>query len=177
MKQIILAHGSPEPGEELVTQESITPDWFLWIKENVKNAIIPPFPLEVEVVYEDWVKVLEQITISNDTVLVGHSCGRGFLLRYFSEHPELKPERVILVAAWLDSHNELSTDFMKFEIDSSLTSRTDLHVFISLDDYDSLLESFKLIKEKLPNAHYHEFSDRGHFCGRKEFPELLALLN
>jgi hypothetical protein len=54
MKQIILIHGSPEPGEEMVTQESITPDWFRWLKETLPNVIIPPFPLETEVVYQNW---------------------------------------------------------------------------------------------------------------------------
>jgi predicted alpha/beta hydrolase family esterase len=176
MKQIILIHGSPEPGEEMVTQESITPDWFRWLKETLPNVIIPPFPLETEVVYQNWSRIMDQVPVSADTILVGHSCGGGFLFRYLSEHPELKPARAIFVAAWLDPHHELSTDFMKFEIDPGLSERTDVHVFISMDDAPSLVDSYKIIKERLRGVHYYEFTDREHFCGKREFPELLDLL-
>jgi len=175
MKQTILIHGSPEP-DEIVTQDSINPDWFRWLQEKLPNVVIPPMPLEIEVVYENWVRVFEEVSLEDQFVLIGHSCGGGFLLRYLSEHPEIKPNQVILVAPWLDAHNELDTDFMKFDIDSSIPSRMQLDVFTSSDDYESLVDSFKILKDKIPNATYHEFSDREHFCGKKEFPELLELL-
>lgn len=176
MKQIILIHGSPEPDEVVTTQEEITPAWFLWLQENMSHVVIPPMPLEVEVVYEDWLKVFEQVESSEETILVGHSCGGGFVLRYLSEHPEKSFKKVILVAPWIDVYNELSTDFMKFEIDGGTADRIETHIFISSDDSDGILDSFKSIKEKLTHATYHEFTNREHFCGKKEFPELLELL-
>lgn len=145
------------------------------MQEKIENVVIPSFPLEVEVIYLDWVRIFEQCDISNETILIGHSCGGGFLLRYLSEHSELHPMKVILVAPWLDSYNELTTDFMKFNIDSNISNRTDLQIFISTDDDDSLLESFKIIKQKLPDVIFHEFSDKEHFC-TPNFPELLDLL-
>jgi hypothetical protein len=99
----------------------------------------------------------------------------GFVLRYLSEHPDVRFSKVVLVAPWLDVHSELSTDFMKFEIDSTISDRMETHIFISSDDSVGILYSVKAIKEKLPNAKYHEFSDREHFCA-PEFPELLELL-
>jgi predicted alpha/beta hydrolase family esterase len=111
MKQIILIHGSPEPGEEMVTQESITPDWFRWLKETLPNVVIPPFPLETEVVYQNWSHIMDQVPISTDTILVGHSCGGGFLIKYFSQHPEKKPKKIILVAPWIDPENYLKEAF------------------------------------------------------------------
>ncbi len=176
MKQIILIHGSPEPDEIITTQEGVTPGWFYWVQENISNVIIPPMPLEAEVVYEDWLKVFEEINISDESILVGHSCGGGFVLRYLSEHPERLFKKAILVAPWLDVHHELSTDFMKFEIDEGISKRLETHVFISSDDSSGILDSVKFIKEKLVGANYYEFSNREHFCGKREFPELLELL-
>ncbi len=176
MKQVILIHGSPEPDEVITTQKEVTPDWFYWLHENVPNVVIPPMPLEVEVVYEDWLKVFEGIALSDESVLVGHSCGGGFVLRYLSEHPEKLFKKIILVAPWIDVHNELSTSFMKFEIDRSISDRLETHIFISSDDSQGILDSVKSIKEKLAHATYHEFADREHFCGKREFPELLDLI-
>lgn len=174
MKQFILIHGSPEIGE-IVTQESINPGWFLWLQKLLPNVIIPPMPLEVEVAYQDWINVFEQLKINKETILVGHSCGGGFLIRYLSEHVELKPAKVILVAPWLDPDGELTTDFMKFEINSEFSQKTELHIFISSDDMSSVVKSSEILKEKLSGATWHEFSDREHFC-TKEFPELLEVL-
>jgi predicted alpha/beta hydrolase family esterase len=176
MKQIILIHGSPEPDEVVTTQDEVTPAWFQWLKETLPNVVIPPMPLDIEVVYEEWLKVFEQISLAEDSILVGHSCGGGFVLRYLSEHPEVQFARVVLVAPWIDAHNELSTNFMKFEIDGSISNRIETHVFISSDDSSGILDSMKVIREKLVNAIYHEFTDREHFCGKPEFPELLELL-
>ena len=177
MKQIILIHGSPEPDQIITKQEEITPDWFYWLQKNAASVIIPPMPLAVEVAYEDWLHVFEQVSISEDAILVGHSCGGGFVLRYISEHPEVNFSKVILVAPWIDPHNELSTDFMRFKIDPTIVNRTKLHIFISADDSQGILDSIKIIKEKIPDAMYHEFTDRAHFCGKPAFPEVLELLN
>jgi hypothetical protein len=44
------------------------PGWFTWLKEQVPNVVIPPMPLEIEVVYEEWLKVFEQISVSDQDV-------------------------------------------------------------------------------------------------------------
>ncbi len=175
MKQVILIHGSPEPGE-IATQESITPDWFLWIQQQVPHTVIPPMPLEVEVVYNEWVTVFENYTLSPDSIIVGHSCGGGFLLRYFSEHPELRVSKIILVAPWIDPRHELGTIFMKFQIDCDFAKRNETHVFISSDDMESIVESVAVIEQQVSGITWHRFTDREHFCGRQEFPELLEIL-
>jgi hypothetical protein len=84
------------------------------------------------------------------------------------------------VAPWLDTHKTLSTDFFGFTIDQTLPERTELHILISSDDDQDLPDSFLVLKQKLSNAIWHEFTDKGHFCemdlGGKAFPELLDLL-
>jgi hypothetical protein len=50
----------------------------------------------------------------------------------------------------------------------------------SSDDNESILDSVKLIREKIPNINVIEFSDKGHFTEpdlkSKEFPELLEII-
>lgn len=186
MKQVILIHGSPDE-KEFYDPCVVSPSnnqWFPWIqrqlalKDILSQAL--EFPKPYDPVYEEWVKVLENFKIDKDTILIGHSCGGGFLLRYLSEHPDLKPQKVILVAPWLDPLHELSTNFFDFEIDSSLSSRTELHVFISTNDHESILKSFEIIKAKIPNVIIHEFKDKGHFIishlKGEAFPELLEVI-
>jgi uncharacterized protein len=116
--------------------------------------------------------------INSETILVGHSCGAGFLLRYFSEHPDLKPKKIILVAPWIDPEPHiLNTGFFDFTIDGTLTDRIDVVVFYSTDDDEPMIKTAEIIEKALPNATYHKYSDKGHFTkgdlGTEEFPELL----
>ena len=115
------------------------------------------------------------MNIDQEAVLIGHSCGGGFLVRYLSENSDINPKRVILVAPWLDPKHELTTDFFKFNIDSNLASRMKIDLFTSSDDDDEMQISLQEIKEKIPGISMHEFTDKGHFC-EEEFPELLELL-
>lgn len=178
MKQVILIHGSLDE-KEFYDPSVPSPSnchWFPWIQKQLALQDIlsqsPEFPQPFDPVYESWVEVFEQYDVNEETVLVGHSCGAGFLLRYLSEHPNIAPKRVILVAPWLDPERELSTSFFDFVIDVELVTRTDLHVFVSSDDEDYILTSCERIRQVLPNATYHEFTDKEHFC-IPEFPELL----
>lgn len=181
MKQVILIHGSPEE-KEFYDPSFPSPSnchWFPWIQKQLAFYGIlcqcPEFPQPFDPAYEAWVQVFEQFSVNEETILVGHSCGGGFLLRYLSEHPNIAPKRVVLVAPWLDPEKELSTPFFDFVIDAELATRTDLQVFISSDDENEILISCERIREMFPNATYHEFTDREHFC-TPEFPELFETI-
>ncbi len=184
MNHIILIHGAPEE-EDFRDTTKPSPskrNWFPWIQEELRlNGIdsdAPEMPKPYDPIYQEWVKVFEQYSVSNETTLIGHSCGGGFILRYLSEHPEVTPKRAMLVAPWLDPEpREFSTNFFDFEIDSTLTKRIDIHIFMSSNDpVGGALQSFEVVKKALPNATYHTFSDKEHFDTReyeKEFHELL----
>ncbi len=184
MNQVILIHGAPEDEREYYEYPDSPSNahWFPWIqKELCKHEVIsvaPEMPKPYDPFYEDWVKVFEQFKISNETTVIGHSCGAGFLLRYFSEHSNLVVKKIILVAPWIDPEpKELSTDFFGFTFDSDLSKRISLSIFTSTDDYDPCIKSLAIIEKELPNVNYHRFTDKGHFVdsslGTKAFPELL----
>lgn len=192
MKQVILIHGLPSKEEVIVNDTMPSPSnahWFPWIQKQLAKEDLLSQSLEMPHSYNpsyiDHSKVLEQMDISNETILVGHSCGGGFLVRYFSEHKELAPKKLILVAPWIDLEGYLkeldaTSNFFDFEIDSTITTRTEVHCIYSTDDDKDILESVKKIEEKMPHIIMHKFTDKGHFIdsslGTKEFPELLDLL-
>ena len=191
MKQVILIHGSPEK-EEIMGDVWPSPSnahWFPWVQKKLTQKDILCQALEMpksyDPVYTEHEQVLNQMEISDETILVGWSCGGGFLLRYLSKHATLTPKRVILVAPWLDGDGYLKelnpkSDYFDFEIDPTLTNRTELNCMYSTDDEQNILDSIDRIQKELPNIIMHVFTDKGHFTepdlGTKEFPELLDLI-
>lgn len=191
MKQIILIHGLPDKEEVLgdVWPSPSNAHWFPWVQKQLTRQDILCQALEMPQSYNptyiEHERVLNQMEISKETILVGHSCGGGFLLRYFSEHPELSPKKVILVAPWLDGDGYLKelnseSDYFNFEIDPTLAERTQLHCIYSTDDEKDILDSVDRIQKELPDIIAHTFTDKGHFTepdmGTKEFPELLDII-
>lgn len=181
MKHTILIHGAPEE-QEYFDPSFPSPSnsgWFPWLQKQLSLqkglCQAPEFPRAYDPVYAEWARIFERLEITKETTLVGHSCGGGFLLRFLSEHPDMAPARVFLIAPWLDPNKTLTTDFFGFTIDPTLTDRTHVELFISSDDEDSMWDSFRTIKIALPLITVHEFSDKEHFT-QKEFPELLEKL-
>lgn len=183
MKTAIILHGMPSK-EEYFDERNPAPSnmhWLPWLQRQlILKGILaqtPEMPAPYEPVYEKWCDVFERFDINEDTILVGHSCGAGFLVRWLSEH-KVKVGKVVLVAPWVDPGKELSTGFFNFVIDHKLVFRTDvLTVLYSTDDENVILDTIRILREQLVNAQFQEFVDKGHFClsdmKTDKFPELL----
>lgn len=134
--------------------------------------------------YSVWKKEFERFDITPQTVLVGHSCGGGFLVRWLSENKDRHVGKVVLVAPWLNPNNNPrgdTADFFDFAIDPELAGRTaGVTIFNSDNDKPSIQESVTILRDKIDNIGYKEFHNYGHFClrdmGTVEFPELLQEL-
>ena len=142
-------------------------------------AVTPEMPHNYAPDYQVWSLEFERYDITSETILVGHSCGGGFLLRWLSEHKDIKVGKVVLVAPWLDPAREDTTDFFDFEIDPSLVERTaGITIFESdNDDVHGVTQSAEYIKEKITGTKHIVLKNQGHFClgdmGTVEFPQLL----
>lgn len=181
MKTAILIHGWPDRDDEPPFAEK---HWFPWIKkkleENGFSVIMPEMPDAKDPDYSKWKESFERYQINQNTTLVGHSCGGGFLVRWLSEN-KVKVGKVALVAPWLDPEGEIDKEFFNFEIDPELIGRTSgLKVIYSSDDFPDIIESINILKSKLRGAEFQEFSNKGHFVFEdmetEEFPELLSNL-
>jgi len=184
MKNAIILHGtgSKEEYYSLEYPSASNSHWFPWLQNNLLTqdifAVTPEMPNSFSPDYEVWRTEFERYDITSETILIGHSCGGGFLLRWLSEHPEVRVDKVVLVAPWLDPAREDTTDFFDFTIDKNLVDRTKgVTIFSSDNDFDPVVKSIEIILEQIPNIKVKEFHNYGHFCYRdlktEEFPELL----
>ncbi len=181
MKAIII-HGMPEKGEvyDLMSESH----WILWLKKNLEahniETLNPEMPEPYEPSFDMWKAEFEKYELSKQSILIGHSCGAGFLVRYLNEN-KINVAKLILVGPWMDPDKSLESGFFDFEIDEALINRVgELYIMYSTDDGEEVLETVETLKTKLPDAQYAEFKNKGHFTiedmGTEEFPELLELV-
>lgn len=185
MKNAIILHGMPSEREyyDAAYPSASNSHWIPWLQKQLLMKDIKAHTPEVsrpfDLNWNDWLKEVERFEIGPETILVGHSCGAGFWLRYLSDNKSLKVGKVVLVAPWLDVGKEYNShEFFDFELDSELALRTrGLVVFNSNDDEVSVQGTVNMLKERLNNFTYKEFQNYGHFTfGRMQtdaFPELL----
>lgn len=190
MKTAILVPGRPDEWEYYDPKypSNSNSHWFPWLTKQLMMhnihtvAIEPPKPHQPR--YDIWQREFERFDIDEDTILVGHSCGGGFLVRWLSENKDKKVGKVVLVAPWLNPEDNPSSDtadFFHFEIDSDLASRTKgVTIFNSDNDQATIHKSVDIIREQVKNVTYREFHSMGHFCfedlGTDQFPELAQYL-
>jgi predicted alpha/beta hydrolase family esterase len=187
MKNAILVPGRPDKDEHYDPKRPSNSEdhWFSWLKRQLilkdihAVSIEPPFPFRPR--YEEWKKEFERFELTPETILVGHSCGGGFLVRYLSENKNVRVGKVVLVAPWTNPDNdEISdtADFFDFELDPDFPARTKgVTVFISSDDGSSVVKTVNNLKAKVNGLELREYTDKGHFLledlGKCEFSELL----
>jgi predicted alpha/beta hydrolase family esterase len=187
MKTAILIHGMPSKEEYFDSTGPALSNkhWFPWLqRELILNGILvqtPEMPEPYQPHYGKWKETFEQFTINEDTTLVGHSCGGGFLVRWLSEN-KVKVGKVALVAPWINAnHPAPVAGFFDFQIDAELVSRTKgLSLFTSSDDGKEVHDTAELLKNTVQNLQLKEFTDKGHFTledmETEKFPELLENL-
>lgn len=186
MKNAILLHGTCDKSEYFDDKYPSLSNshWFPWLqKELLIQGIFtqtPEMPDAYKPDYEKSKKEFEKFSVDEETTLIGHSCGGGFLIRWLSEN-KVKISKLILVAPWLDPRREKTTDFFEFLIDPEIINRiNNIHILISSDDDNDIQESVNTIKNQLSGITYHEFSNMGHFTfgimKTEKFPELLELI-
>lgn len=188
MKNAIILHGGPSKEEyyDLEAPSMSNAHWIPWLQGQLLKHDIPTATPEVPHSYdrnwETWTREVERFDIGPETILIGHSTGAGFFIKYLSIHKELQVNKVILVAPWLDPDQEYTKDFFDdFEIDHDLVNRTaGITIFNSDNDQESVQKTVLIVREKIKNIDYKEFHNYGHFCFEDlkttKFPELLEVV-
>ena len=194
MKKAILVHGKPskEVCEDKNKESASNALWFPWLQKQLLlrdiSAQTPEMLRAYQPDYRIWKETFEEYALTDSTILVGHSCGGGFLAQWLSEHPDTKVGDVFLVApAFGDRFNPetpyddpLLGGFFDFTIDPNLLGRVkSLHVLYSDNDSVRVETAVGMLKAALPGAKYHLFKGRAHFAKPEdsEFADLLALID
>lgn len=186
MKNAIILHGRPSKDQYDDPDFPSTSNyyWLPWAQKQLALTGIPANTPEVPDAwrphYSTWKRAFERYEVTPDTILIGHSCGAGFIVRWLSDNRNVKTNKVILVAPWLDPSgdpgNIESEEFFNFEIDPELAERTTGLVIINSDnDMDTIQRSVKKLRSEIQKIKYVELHERGHFYDEKsmQLPELI----
>lgn len=185
MKKAIICHGISESLDYANKQimPSCAKNFLPWLQQKyLLHGVCcqnPAFPNSwvPDRSYNDDVNVFSRLEIDEDTRLVGHSCGAGFLLKYLSQHPDIKVRHLVLVAPFLDPTGLLKNYYSDLQLDPDLPKRIGrIDLFYSTNDLQVIQTSVKKIIETYPNINIHNCGEMGHFreteIGTKEFPRL-----
>ncbi|MBU1754836.1 NUDIX domain-containing protein [Patescibacteria group bacterium] len=180
----IIIHGCPSDAEKAMNPETRTYDkhWIPWTKEMLTMLGIPTetplMPEPWEPSYEKFKEEFEKQEINENTILIGHSCGTTFLLRWLGQSKQ-KVTKLILVGPWAiaDKDNDARRVFYEHPIDPSIKERVgEIIYFTSDNEYPDGQKSLKIIHDVI-GGEIIDLPGRGHYImrdmGTIEFPELV----
>ncbi len=187
MKQAILIHGFQKI-DEYNNPNQPSPsnsNWFPWLQNmlNIHGVLTqtPEMPTPYKPQYDEWEQHFSRNIIDSNTMLIGHSMGSGFIIRWLSEHPAVKLDKVVLVAPWLDIEGRLNNDFFDFTIRQDIAKQCKSLVIICSDnDMKRINNTVKICKKQIDDIQMISMPNMGHFLtkhmGAESFIELFDLL-
>lgn len=139
------------------------------------QVIAPSMPCKYNAKYVEWQIWFKKFVphLAGEVVLVGHSLGGLFLVKYLSENKFQKNIKgVFLVAPPYDA-KDVDYDLADFGLPKKLDLQTETTMIYHSDDDDTVpIKDLSKYSSQIPNATIKQFTDRGHFRG-EEFPELV----
>lgn len=180
----IIIHGCPSDKEKAMDPKTRTYDkhWIPWVKKELsKRGIKTDTPLMPEPWYPDYSKFrkkFEKYKVTNNTILIGHSCGCAFLVRWLGDSKK-RINKLILVAPWKipAKRNKYKKGFYEYPIDKTIKSRVNEIVMFTADDEEAEGKESLVIFHKTLGGKVIELKKHGHYVigdmGTEEFPELL----
>jgi predicted alpha/beta hydrolase family esterase len=186
ISNVVIVHGSNEKDKEYMKKYNLSPqnerDWLGWIKDELNergiNCFAPLMPENWDPKYENWKKEFEKYEINENSVLIGHSAGATFLIRWLGDTNK-KVKKLILVAPCktVGNWNKVLNNFYNFTINSELKELVNKIIFFFSDnEFPARIEDVKRYHEVL-GGEIIELKGKGHFTGHSmgtnKFPELL----
>jgi predicted alpha/beta hydrolase family esterase len=131
------------------------------------EIIYPNMPGEDDPNYEAYKATIEKELkrIDSDLMLVGHSLGACFLLKYLTETNIEKNIVGIFLAAtpfWGEGGWQFEGFSLDNELAATITAGIPIFFYHSTDDEIVPFTHFSLYKEKFPHAKFREIAKRGH---------------
>jgi len=180
----IIIHGCPSKidGQTDPKTRDYDKHWMPWLKQELEksgvNTEIPLMPNPWTPVYEDFKIEFEKYNISENTILIGHSCGCAFLVRWLGETKQ-KIKKLILVAPWKIPYGDggFRENFYIYSIDEEIKSRVEeITMFTSNNEEEDGKKSLEIYHNAI-GGKIINLKDHGHYTLKhmrtEEFPELL----
>ena len=176
--KVIILHGCP-PTEQMITPKNNR--WMNWLEKKLKekgfDAIAPDLPTSWNPKYIEWKKIFEKYRITKNTMLVGHSCGAAFLVRWLLESNN-KVKKIILVAPAKvpEGDSDARKDLYDFNLPPDASHIANEIVIFTSNDFPHHLRSLEMYKKSL-KPRVVKLENKFHFLffqmKTNEFPELL----
>ena len=183
----IIVHGCPSDAEKAMNPKTRTYDkhWIPWIKKMLEEkgikTQVPLMPEPWKAEYQKWKNEFDKLDINENSILIGHSCGCSFLVKWLGETKQ-KVKKLILVAPWkIAGSGGAEKGFYDYKINDSIKSMVnEIIIFTSNNEELDGKKSAKIFGDAL-NSEIIELKNKGHFTlndmGSEEFPELLEKIN
>ncbi|MCD4739747.1 alpha/beta hydrolase [archaeon] len=88
-------------------------NWLPWLKMQLEKVgcevFVPSFPTPARQTLNNWNKKFSEYAVDKESILVGHSLGAAFILRYLGKNPA---KAAFLVAGFHDKIGDLALDFL-----------------------------------------------------------------
>ena len=184
MKNCIVVHGIPDHIEKSMDSKTRTYDkhWIPWIKKELISRGIPTqtplMPTPWNPNYSAFKGIFETCTVTEDSILIGHSGGGSFLVRWLGDTKQLI-HKLILVAPWKipDKKNPEKKAFYEYPIDTTIPSRVKEIIMFTSDNEHKDGKSSLEIYHRVLGGRIINLTGHGHYLfkdmGTEEFPELL----
>jgi len=152
-------------------------NWFPWLKEELSKlgheVIVPEFPNTDNPNLQEWLDHLENYSIDENTIFIGHSLGSPFTLHVLEKH---KLKAAYLVAGFCGLSDERFTPYISsflgsFDWEKIKNNCKEFHIINSDDDSYVPLDNGKQLAEEL-GVNITIMNNKDHFMFF-EFPELL----
>ena len=178
----VVVHGCPWEIERSMNAKTRTYDkhWIPWIKKaltsrGIKTAT-PLMPKPWNPDYQAYKKRFEKCQVTDNSVLIGHSCGCAFLVRWLGE-TKRKIRKLILVAPWKFPDYKFQKSFYEYPVDKTIPKRVkEIVMFTADDEEEDGKKSLKIFHQAL-GGKIVELKGRGHYTlndmRTEAFPELL----
>ncbi|MDO4868126.1 MAG: alpha/beta fold hydrolase [bacterium] len=186
MKKAIIIHGWSkfEDWKQLDRPSPSNAAFIPWLSKQLMVRGIHPIAIEMPNSYapdyEIWKKELERFELDEETILVGWSCGGGFLLRYLSEN-NIRVRKLVLLAPWIGTFDndkdryEFDESFFNFNLNDSIYEKVleDIILLEAEHEVVEVLMSIEKIKSKLKDANYRIIEGSGRHFFEKNQPAVL----
>ncbi len=169
-----------------ITEESLRPErkWKDTLDHElhgVASVLRPSMPSALNATYEEWSIYFDRIVplLRDGCILLGHSLGGVFLVKYLSEHnlPVHIRALILLAAPYGDANGYTLADFNLENVPTARcgTQASLIYILHSTDDPVVPFADMESYARVFPEARQITFADKQHF-NQPEFPEIVALI-
>ena len=145
---------------------------------NKFDVLLPKMPNPMNAKYDEWKILFKKISflLDNNVILIGHSLGAIFLVKYLSENKFPKKILATLLVSPPYDDEGMEESLGDFVLSKSLNKLNKhggkIFIYQSKDDSVVPYSHLEKYKKALSDAIIREFKKRGHFDQLK-FPELI----